>query len=166
MLKSYVKDKITHIMKKNKVDFISAEVRGCLLVSPSGCCSCLALGSLFGATVIHSPWLSPSGLPASGMDFPSLHCLLFISTSPRGGSSHVWKHRSYYLHLHLPMVLPLVSALPLTCLFLRGLLVQLGGWDPWVSPGGRCSNLGKMLDVLPWHCATHLGLSQIISRNV
>ena len=93
------------------------------------------------------------------MDLSALKCWLFISTGPRGGLSNVWKHRRYHLHLSLSAVLPLVLALPLTCLFLRGPLVQLGGWDPWIIPWeaqfsfqGRCRECSPA----PCPCATHL----------
>ena len=55
MLKSYVKEKIMQVMKKNEEELVSAEFRACLLVSPSGyisgnvrCYAHLALASLFG----------------------------------------------------------------------------------------------------------------------
>ena len=35
MIKSYVKEKITKIMKKNEVELVSAEFSACLLGSPS-----------------------------------------------------------------------------------------------------------------------------------
>ena len=93
ILKNYTGEKITQIMKKNDVEFISAQSGICLLSSTSGSvcgnirwCPNLALGSLFKATNY------PQSVAFSFiLGWSLLFCpaVFFISTRLRGGSSNI-----------------------------------------------------------------------------
>ena len=61
--------------------------------------------------------------------------LVFISTGPRCRSADGQRHCRIYLHVSLPAVILSLA----TDLFLRGLLVESGGCDPWISWGRCCS---------------------------
>ena len=153
MLKSYAGRKITWIMKKTMVKFVSVEsnIYHCLLfwdpslvmsdgvlVWPNRACSRWQ--------AIPNLWLSPSDLLVPTV----LPCCLSISPGPRSGS--VNQPRG------LPVPSPPVSS--------GGLQCDWEGGHP-VSPSrGTVQSPENMVGVFPCPLTTHLGLSQILSNNI
>ena len=96
------------ILKKNKVEFVSAEFGVYLMSSPSGSdsssvrwCPHLALGSLFktASTPQSAAVFFRHGCIWAGPHYSAL--LAFYQQKVRGGPSNIQQHCRY--HLHLPL---------------------------------------------------------------
>ena len=125
-------------------------------------CPHLALSSLLKAT--SGPQFAAVSFRLGCIwDYP--HCsslLAFHQDKAKMWSSNIQKHSRYHIHLPPSVDLLLVLASSLTCLFLRGLLVQSGRWGPWKK---RYSNFrGDGGCVFPPLC--YMSLSYIISNKL
>ena len=140
-------------MKKNEVEFISAEMSIQLLSPASGSisdsvrwCPSLVLCILFEAT--SDP---QSGAVFFRLGWSLLFCPAGCLSAQGPGVFHLMSGRTTHATS--------------TCLQ-RGLLLRSGGCDPQVSLGSLYSVFREHVGCGPCPCTTHVILSQIISSNV
>lgn len=138
------------IMKKNKVEFDSAEFSVCLLSSPSGSisgnvrwCPSVALGRMFEA--ISNPQ-SVTVLFSFGLS--SLFCSADFLSAQHPGVGHLMSNGT---------VIPPPPASR------GGFQCEVKGGNTGTPLRGTFQSSGIIEGVFPYTCATHLGLSLIIS---